>query len=73
MNHLFEGCLSLISIPDISNWDITNVADISDIFSKCYSLISMPNISKWKFSNNDNNRDLFNDDCLSLINLPSKK
>ena len=32
----------------ISNWNINNVTNLSDMFSNCKSLQSLPDISKWK-------------------------
>ena len=32
MNEIFSNCSSLISLPDISKWDTTNVIDINKIF-----------------------------------------
>ena len=51
MRGMFSGCNSLISIPDISNWNTSNVKYMSDMFYKCSSLISLPDISKWNISN----------------------
>ena len=39
--NLFSGCISLISVPDISKWNISNVVNMNDMFSKCSSLISL--------------------------------
>ena len=47
---MFQECNSLISLPDISQWDISNVSNISLMFQECYSLISLPDISKWNTS-----------------------
>ena len=35
MSCIFEGCESLISLPDISKWDTKNVTDISNLFHDC--------------------------------------
>ena len=40
MEKMFYGCFSLISISDISNWNIDDVTDIKYMFSGCNSLIS---------------------------------
>ena len=47
MSCLFKGCISLISIPDISKWNTNNITDFNNIFSGCVSLISLPDIFKW--------------------------
>ena len=38
MNHMFDGCSSLSSLPDISKWNTINVINMSNIFSGCSSL-----------------------------------
>ena len=38
MNYLFFGCSSLKSLPDISNWDTSNVVDMQWMFGRCSSL-----------------------------------
>ena len=48
LHFMFSGCSELISLPDISNWNINNVTNMNNIFSGCTSLISLPDISKWK-------------------------
>ena len=47
MSYMFYDCESLISLPDISIWDTSNVNNMSGIFMNCKSLISLPDISKW--------------------------
>ena len=66
MRGMFSGCNSLISLPDISKWNTSNVNDMSGMFSGCYSLISLPDISKWK-TNID--KDILNEsfNCLNKI------
>ena len=48
LNHMFYNCESLLSLPDISKWNISNVTDMSYMFSWCKSLTSssLPGISK---------------------------
>jgi len=46
MSHMFSGCSSLISLPDISKWDTSKVNDMNYTFEECSSLISLPDISK---------------------------
>ena len=38
MSCMFDGCNSLTSLPDISNWNTNNVTDMSGIFCRCNSL-----------------------------------
>ena len=51
MSGIFQECKSLISIPDISKWDISNVKRIDNMFNECESLKSLPDISKWNTGN----------------------
>ena len=67
---MFYGCTSLISFPDISNWNTINASNISYIFSRCISLKSLPDISKWKTSNVKDMSYMFSDNS-SLIYLPN--
>ena len=38
MSYMFYNCKSLISLPDISNWNTNNVTNMSEMFSNCVSL-----------------------------------
>ena len=51
MNEIFSNCSSLISIPDISYWDTSNVIDMNKIFYNCKNLSSLPDITKWNYKN----------------------
>ena len=44
---MFYKCESLIKLPDISKWDISNVTNMEKMFFGCKSLISLPDISDW--------------------------
>ena len=66
---MFYECKSLISLPDISNWNTSNVINMSYLFDGCNSLLSLPDISKWNVSKVvDFNYMLYN--CKSLLSLP---
>ena len=69
MHRLFSTCASLISLPDISKWDTTNVEEMDSMFEKCSSLISLPDLSKWNISNVRNISGMFFC-CSSLLSLP---
>ena len=47
ISHMFSGCSSLSSLPDISKWNTNNVINMHSLFYECSSLISLPDISKW--------------------------
>ena len=68
-SYMFDGCSSLISLPDICKWNTINVEDMSYMFSGCSSLTSLPDISKWNTINVNNMSFMF-DDCSSLTSLP---
>ena len=51
MSGMFSNCKSLISLPDISQWNTNNVNNMSEMFFNCYSIKSLPDISKWDLKN----------------------
>ena len=69
MSHMFDGCESLLSISNISNWNTDKVTDMSSMFTGCEKLISLSDISSWNTSNVINMSHMF-DGCISLISLP---
>ena len=46
MSYMFDGCSSLLSLPDISKWNTNNVTNMNYMFYACESLSSLPDISK---------------------------
>ena len=46
ISYMFSGCISLISLPDISKWNISNIIYMQNMFKLCISLKSLPDISK---------------------------
>ena len=50
MSYMFYECSSLISLPDLSKWNITKVKNMSYMFWGCNSLISLPDIFKNKYN-----------------------
>ena len=69
MSYMFYACSSLISLPDISKWDTSNVKDMHSLFYKCISLKSLPNISNWN-TKNVTDMSYMLDGCFCLISLP---
>ena len=69
LSEMFSGCSSLISISNLSNWDISNVTSLSCMFYNCPSLTSLPDISNWNTSNIIDLSGLFYN-CSSLKTLP---
>ena len=68
MERLFWYC-DFSLLPDISNWDTSNVKNMKGMFDTCDKLISLPDISKWDTSNVIDMSDMFNR-CNSLKSLP---
>jgi surface protein len=69
MDGLFEDCPSLIGLPDILNWDTTNVYSMNDLFKGCLNLKFIDDISKWNTSNVYSMINMFYY-CKSLTILP---
>jgi len=59
MNNIFNNCISLSSLTDLSKWDTINVNNMSYIFCNCYKLELLPDISKWNTENVINMTGLF--------------
>ena len=66
---MFSGCISIISLPDISNWDTKNVTNMKNMFFLCYSLENISDISKWNTDKVIDMSYMFYQ-CISLTNLP---
>ena len=69
MNDIFDKCSLLLSLPDISEWNTSNIKSMYQIFDSCTSLKSLPDISKWNTSNVTNMGLMFYG-CSSLTDLP---
>ena len=41
MSGMFYNCSSLKLLPDISNWDTSNVSNMENMFSGCSSLTEL--------------------------------
>ena len=69
MSHMFDGCESLLSLPDIFKWDTKNVTDMSHMFNGCKSLSTIPDIFNWDTKNVNNMSYMFTG-CDSLYPPP---
>ena len=69
MKSMFNGCVSLISLSGLSEWNTEKVNFMSAMFWECYSLKSLPDISKWNTKNVIDMSHMFRE-CISLISLP---
>ena len=69
MYNMFNECKSLISLPDLSIWNTSNVTYMDRIFKGCESVISLPDISKWNISVY---KDKMFDECFNCLNINLK-
>ena len=71
MSYIFHECTCLISLDNISKWDISNVDNMSHGFHGCSSLSKIPeNISLWDTSKVEDMSYLFYF-CSSLNEIPN--
>ena len=68
MSVIFGKCYSLLSLPDISKWNLCSIKDINCLFYGCLSLNSFPNILRWNIENIED-KSCLNYDCFSSINI----
>ena len=66
---MFDGCESLISINNISNWNTYNVKNMISMFRGCKYLESLPGINDLKTDNVEYMNNMFSG-CISLKPLP---
>ena len=66
---MFYQCSSLVALPDISNWNMTNVENMSYMFAGCTDLKFFPNVLNWNTSNVTEIKGIFLG-CSSLKFLP---
>jgi len=48
---MFNECSLFEFLPDISNWNTSNIELVRSLFFGCSSLKKIPDISKWDISN----------------------
>ena len=64
MSNMFYRCYSLISLPDISKWDTSNVENLDGMFFDSILLLCLPDISKWNTYKVKNLNGMFSDSNL---------
>ena len=69
LRNMFKDCTSLLSLKDISKFNINNVTSLVGIFDGCSSLSSLPDLSKWNTENVTDISSMF-DGCSALSSLP---
>ena len=60
MSDIFNGCSSLISLPDIHKWNTINVLKMNHLSCDCTSLKSINGISFWNTKNVTSMCNMFN-------------
>ena len=68
-SYMFFDCISLYSLPDISQWNTYHIVSMSHMFDGCKSLVNLPEISKWNTTNVEDMSYMFKD-CCSLHTFP---
>ena len=69
LTNMFKECTSLLSLKDISKFNINNVTSLAGMFDGCSSLSSLPDLSKWNIENLTDISFMFNE-CSALSSLP---
>ena len=69
---MFDRCNSLISLPNITKWNISKVTIINNIFYSCQSLISLPDISKWIITPFIIHKNSILENCFNSVNEIAK-
>ena len=67
---MFSFASSIVSLPNLSNWNTQNVEDISELFYGCSSLTELPDISNWDTSKVTDISNIFRK-CTRLESLPN--
>ena len=67
---MFENCIELLELPDISNWKMMNNKNIDYMFFNCKKLSKIPDINKWELKENFKNINMCTY-CSSLTSLPN--
>ena len=60
IDEIFMNCSSLLSLPDISKWNLNNIKTINNILTGCSSLLSFPDILSWNLHNKLNKSYIYN-------------
>ena len=69
MSSMFYSCTSLVSLPDISDWNTYKVNNMSKLFKGCSLLSYLPRELQWNTINVTNMEGMFSG-CSSLKNFP---
>ena len=69
ISYMFSGCLSLISLPNISKINSNYITNIRGMFFYCSSLIYIDDISRWETKNINDLIGIFQK-CTNLISIP---
>ena len=67
MSGMFESCKSLVSLPDLSKWNIKNADDMKNMFKNCISLAYLPDLDRINY----NKTNSIVSGCFSLLDFPN--
>lgn len=70
---MFRGCSSLEATPDLSAWDMSNVATVDGMFANTKSLKTMTNLAGWNLPKLTDCDNWFWDSGIETINLTGLK
>ena len=68
MEHMFNGCSSLVDISTLKDWNTINVTDMNAMFNGCSSLEDISPLKYWETGNVTDMNGMF-DGCSSLRNI----
>lgn len=51
MRAMFEGCISLMEISGLEDWDVSNVRNMKSMFHRCFALSDLSPLKGWDVSN----------------------
>lgn len=59
LGHMFNGCIALSDLGNLSRWDMSNKTNIASMFNGCSNLVNVGDISNWDTRNVRNMSYLF--------------
>ena len=68
MSYMFNYCENLTDISSLSNWNTSNVTNMSGIFNRCSSITDITALADWNTSNVTNMESMF-EYCEKLKNI----
>ena len=72
MQKMFYECENLLSLSDLSSWDMKNITDTSNMFSFCSRIENISFLNNWNMKNVTNTSGMFTG-CTSINSIDSLK